>query len=67
VVTAQMLRLVSVLAILPSIVWLSMPPPHLAPAEISGAAGFMLELALNADPARPAAAANEPLGDIELP
>jgi membrane AbrB-like protein len=46
VVMAQMLRLVSVLAILPSIVSLSMPPPHLVPTEISGAAGFILELAL---------------------
>lgn len=46
VVMAQMLRLVSVLAILPSIVSLSMPPPHLAPPEISGVAGFMLEVAL---------------------
>ncbi len=44
VVMAQMLRLVSVLAILPSVVALSMPPPHLPPAHISGLAGFMAEV-----------------------
>jgi membrane AbrB-like protein len=46
VVMAQMLRLVSILAILPSVVSLSMPPPHLPTPQISGMAGFMAELAL---------------------
>jgi membrane AbrB-like protein len=48
VVMAQMLRLVSVLAILPSVVSLAMPPPHLAPPEISSAAGLALEVVLGA-------------------
>jgi membrane AbrB-like protein len=48
VVMAQMLRLVSILAILPSVVSLSMPPPHLPTSEFSGMTGFLVELALGA-------------------
>ena len=46
VVMAQMLRLVALLAILPSVISFSMPPPHLPAPNISGAAGLLGEVAL---------------------
>ena len=46
VVMAQMLRLVAILAVLPTLVTLSMPPPKLPPPEISPMLGFLVELLL---------------------
>ena len=46
VVMAQMLRLVAILAVLPTLVTLSMPPPTLPPPQISPVLGFLLELVL---------------------
>jgi uncharacterized protein len=46
VVMAQMLRLVAILAILPTVVSLSMPPPHLPPQLYSGIHGVLAEVAL---------------------
>lgn len=46
VVMAQMLRLVAILAVLPTLVTLSMPPPKLPPPQISPMLGFMMELLL---------------------
>ena len=46
VVMAQMLRLVAILAVLPTLVTLSMPPPILLPPPISPMLGFGLELLL---------------------
>jgi len=46
VVMAQMLRLVAILAVLPTLVTLSMPPPKLPPPAISPMLGFLVELLL---------------------
>ncbi len=46
VVMAQMLRLVAILAVLPTLITLSMPPPKLPPPQISPMLGFMVELLL---------------------
>jgi len=46
VVMAQMLRLVAILAVLPTIVSLSMPPPNLPPPVLSGFPGVLAEVLL---------------------
>ena len=46
VVMAQMLRLVAILAVLPMLVTLSMPLPHLPPPQFSPMLGLLFELVL---------------------